>query len=194
LDQAWLLAELKQRFGWSVDELARRFEHSKSWVSGRLALLEALPAPIQQQVRVGSLSAHAAMKYLVPLARMDSEAARQLAAALAPMKPTTREVGALYSGWRSGTQRTRELILQSPQIYLQAQAAQSAPPASATERFLRDLGALCGIARRAHRALEAGLLQQLLQSERVEVNEVFARANADLQRLIHRFELENRPC
>ena len=195
LDQAWLLAELRQRFGWTVDELARRFEHSKSWVSGRLALLEALPAPIQQQVRVGALSAHAAMKYLVPLARMDGEAARQLATALAPMKPTTREVGALYSGWRSGTQRTRELILQTPQIYLQAQAAQSsAPPASATERFLQDLGALSGIARRAHRALEAGLLQQLLQSERVEVSQVFARANTDLQRLIHRFELENRPC
>jgi len=194
LDQAWLLAELKQRFGWSVEELARRFEHSKSWVSGRLALLEALPAPIQQQVRVGALSAHAAMKYLVPLARMDGEAARQLAAALAPMKPTTREVGALYNGWRSGTQRTRELILQTPQIYLQAQAAQSAPPASATERFLQDLGALGGIARRVHRVLEAGLLQQLLQGERLEVNEAFARANAELQRLIHRFELESRPC
>lgn len=194
LDQAWLLAELKQRFGWSVDDLARRFEHSKSWVSGRLALLEALPAPIQQQVRIGALSAHAAMKYLVPLARMDGEAARQLAAALASMKPTTREVGALYNGWRSGTQRTRELILQTPQIYLQAQAAQSAPPASATERFLQDLGALGGIARRAHRALEAGLLQQLLQNEQVQVNEAFARANAELQRLIHRFELESRPC
>ena len=194
LDQAWLLAELKQRFGWSVDDLARRFEHSKSWVSGRLALLEALPAPIQQQVRIGALSAHAAMKYLVPLARMDGEAARQLAAALAPMKPTTREVGALYNGWRSGTQRTRELILQTPQIYLQAQAAQSAPPASATERFLQDIGALGGIARRAHRALEAGLLQQLLQNEQVQVNEAFARANAELQRLIHRFELESRPC
>jgi ParB family transcriptional regulator, chromosome partitioning protein len=194
LDQAWLLAELKQRFGWSVEELARRFEHSKSWVSGRLALLEALPAPIQQQVRVGTLSAHAAMKYLVPLARMDGEAARQLAAALAPMKPTTREVGALYNGWRSGTQRTRELILQTPQIYLQAQAAQSGPPASATERFLQDLGALGGIARRVHRVLEAGLLQQLLQGERLEVNEAFARANAELQRLIHRFELESRPC
>ena len=194
LDQAWLLSELKHRFGWSVEELGRRFEHSKSWVSGRLALLEALPGPIQQQVRVGALSAHAAMKYLVPLARMDGEAARQLAAALAPMKPTTREVGALYSGWRSGTQRTRELILQTPQIYLQAQAAQSAPPASATERFLQDLGALGGVARRAHRALEAGLLQQLLQGERLEVNEAFARANAELQRLIHRFELESRPC
>ena len=76
LDQAWLLAELQERFQWSLEVLARRFEHSKSWVSGRLALLQAMPAPIQEQVRVGSLSAHAAMKYLVPLARADAQAAQ----------------------------------------------------------------------------------------------------------------------
>src|ERR1700744_5800799 len=32
LDQAWLLVELQQRFGLSIDELARRFERSKSWI------------------------------------------------------------------------------------------------------------------------------------------------------------------
>jgi ParB/RepB/Spo0J family partition protein len=68
LDQAWLLAELRERFGLSPDELARRFERSRSWVSRRLALIQALPVAVQEQVRTGSLSAHAAMKYLVPLA------------------------------------------------------------------------------------------------------------------------------
>jgi ParB family chromosome partitioning protein len=194
LDQAWLLAELQERFGWSLDELAQRFEHSKSWVSGRLALLHALPSSIQDQVRLGVVSAHAAMKYLVPLARANALAAETLAAAIVPLKPTTREVAALYAGWQSGTQRTRELILQSPQIYLQAQAAQGSPPPSATQRFLEDLGALSGIARRAYRALQSGLLQQLLESERVEVKEAFARAQADLQRLIHRLELESTAC
>jgi ParB family chromosome partitioning protein len=194
LDQAWLLAELQGRFGWSLDELAQRFEHSKSWVSGRLALLHALPSSIQDQVRLGVVSAHAAMKYLVPLARANALAAETLAAAIVPLKPTTREVAALYAGWQSGTQRTRELILQSPQIYLQAQAAQGSPPPSATQRFLEDLGALSGIARRAYRALQSGLLQELLESERVEVKEAFARAKADLQRLIHRLELESTAC
>jgi len=69
LDQAWLLAELRDRFGLSPEELARRFERSKSWVSRRLALIQSLPHAIQEQVRSGALSAHAAMKYLVPLAR-----------------------------------------------------------------------------------------------------------------------------
>ena len=194
LDQAWLLAELQERCGWSQEELARRFEHSKSWVSGRLALLQILPAPIQEQVRCGSLSAHAAMKYLVPLARLSTAAAEQLAASLTPWKPTTREVGALYAGWTTGTQRTRELIVTSPQVYLQAQAAQNPAPASVLQRFISDLGALGGIARRAHRALEQGLLQQLLECERIEVKEAFARAHAQMQRLIHRLELQNSLC
>jgi ParB family chromosome partitioning protein len=194
LDQAWLLAELQERCQWSLEELARRFEHSKSWVSGRLALLQVLPAPIQEQIRVGSLSAHAAMKYLVPLARVNAAAAQALATALAALKPTTRQVEALYSGWQAGTERTRELIVHSPQLYLQAQATQTASPPSLTQRFLQDLGALGGIARRAHRALEAQLVPQLRDSERIEVSDAFARAKADLQRLIHRFELECRPC
>jgi ParB/RepB/Spo0J family partition protein len=81
LDQAWLLAELQERCQWSLEELARRFEHSKSWVSGRLALLQALPVSIQEQIRAGVLSAHAAMKYLVPLARVNAAAAQALATA-----------------------------------------------------------------------------------------------------------------
>jgi len=194
LDQAWLLAELQERCQWSLEELARRFEHSKSWVSGRLALLQALPASIQEQIRAGSISAHAAMKYLVPLARVNAAAAQALATAMTPLKPTSRQVGALYAGWQAGTERTRELIVQSPQIYLQAQATRAVPSPSATQRFLQDLGALGGIARRAHRLLEGRLLAQLRESELTEVTEAFARANADLQRLVQRFELELRPC
>lgn len=194
LDQAWLLAELQERCQWSLEEPARRFEHSKSWVSGRLALLQALPISIQEQIRAGSISAHAAMKYLVPLARVNGAAAQALATAMTPLKPTSRQVGALYAGWQAGTERTRELIVQSPQIYLQAQASQATAPPSATQRFLQDLGALGGIARRAHRALEGRLLAQLCESEIIEVTNAFARANADLQRLVQRFELEMRPC
>lgn len=190
-DQAWLLAELQERFGYSLEGLACRFERSKSWVSGRLALRHALPSSIQEQVRLGALSAHAAMKYLVPLARIDAAAAEQLTVAMLPFAPTTREVGALYAGWQSGTQRTRELIVQSPRTYLQAKATQLAPSASPTQRFLDELGALGGIARRAYRALESGLLQQLLEAERREVEAAFARAKGDLERLLHRFAVEN---
>ena len=190
LDQAWLLAELQERFGYSLEDLARRFEHSKSWVSGRLALIQCLPATVQEQVRLGALSAHAAMKYLVPMARADLAATEKLAATMLPLKPTTREVAALYGGWQSGSSRTRELILESPRLYLEARSAIRPATPSATQRLLDDLGALGGIARRVLRALQAGLLQQLLESERLEVHQAFAPAKGDLERLFHRIDLE----
>lgn len=190
-DQSWLLAELQERFGLSLEELARRFERSKSWVSRRLGLIQTLPASIHEQVRAGRLPAHAAMKYLLPLARANARAAIQLSAAITPLKLTSREVGALYAGWRSGTARTRELILAHPKIYLQAQCAKSSAAPSATQRWLNDLGALGGIARRAHRALEHGLLQQLLQVERAEVEQGVVCARADVQRLFERFDRES---
>jgi ParB family chromosome partitioning protein len=165
-DQAWLLAELRHRFGLSLEELARRFDRNKSWVSRRLALIQVLPAQIQDSVRAGTLAAHAAMKYLVPLARANAAAALQLATAITPLKPTSREIGALYSGWQSGTARTRELS------------------------WLNDLGALGGIARRARRPLEQGLLQQLLKVERTEVEQAVARSKADVESLFSRFDRE----
>ena len=192
LDQAWLLAELQERFGLSLEELAQRFDRSKSWVSRRLGLIQTLPASIQEQVRAGELAAHAAMKYLLPLARANAAAAVQLATTIAPLKLTSRQVGTLYAGWQSGTQRTRELILERPQIYLQAQSTQGAPTSpSPTERWLRDLDALCGIARRARRTLESGLLQRLLEQERAELEQGFARMRSEVQRLLQRFDLEN---
>ena len=48
---------MEQRFGYGLDELARRFDRSTSWVSRRLALVELLPEAIQQQVREGKLGA-----------------------------------------------------------------------------------------------------------------------------------------
>jgi ParB family transcriptional regulator, chromosome partitioning protein len=191
LDQAWLLAELQERFGLALEELARHFERSRSWVSRRLGLIHALPQSIHEQVRAGSLAAHAAMKYLLPLARANACAAVHLAAAIAPLKLTSRQVGALYAGWQSGTPATRALILERPHVYLQAQEAQSPESPSAAERWLRDLTALAAIARRARRTLEQGLLAQLLQAERAELDQSFARMRAQVQRLFERFDLES---
>lgn len=42
-----LLSEMEQRFHYSLEELARRFDRSVSWVSRRLSLVELLPDTIQ---------------------------------------------------------------------------------------------------------------------------------------------------
>lgn len=193
LEQGWLLAELHERFALSCDELARRFDKSKSWVSRRLALVRELPQQIQAQVRDGELPAHAAMKHLVPLARANGEAAARLAQAMAPLKPTTRQVALLCDGWRSGSARARDLILATPHIFLRAQEQHrfQAATKSPLQQLLDDLGALSGIARRARRRLEQGLMQRLMPGEPEEVARLASQARSDTEGLFTRFDREH---
>src|ERR1043166_7244940 len=46
LEVGWLLAELQRRFGYGLDELARRFDRRVSWVSRRVGLVDALPVTL----------------------------------------------------------------------------------------------------------------------------------------------------
>jgi ParB-like chromosome segregation protein Spo0J len=93
-----LLLSRSLRFGphgYSLDELARRFDRSTSWVSRRLALVELVPEAIQQQVREGKLAAQVAMKYLVPLARVNTDDCKRMAAAFLAQHCDTRQAGQL---------------------------------------------------------------------------------------------------
>ena len=115
LEVGWLLAELEQRFGYGLDELARRFDRSVSWVSRRLALVEALPEAIQQQVREGKIPAQVAMKFLVPAARQSLEDCQRMATAFVQHRCDTRQAGQLYAAWREGSRVVRERILAEPE-------------------------------------------------------------------------------
>src|SRR3981081_3006972 len=108
LEQGWLLAKLEQRFGYGLDELARRFDRSVSWVSRRLALVELLPEAIQKQVREGNLSAQIAMKYVVPAARVSADDCERMAGAFVKHRCDTRQAAQLYTAWRDGSRAARE--------------------------------------------------------------------------------------
>ncbi len=106
IEQGWFLREMTDRFGLSREQLARRFDRTPSWVSRRLALVMALPASVQSHVRSGAIGAHAAMKYLVPLARANEEDCARLADAIAPSRPSSRQMADLYAtAARSGGPR-----------------------------------------------------------------------------------------
>jgi len=129
---------MEQRFGYSLEELARRFDRSVSWVSRRLALVELLPETIQQQVREGAIAAQMAMKYLVPIARVNGEDCARMAAALVQHRCDTRQAGQLYAAWRDGSRVVRERILAEPELFLktQRQPPSTRPAAAAVERDL----------------------------------------------------------
>lgn len=66
-------------------------------MSRRLGLVGELPAEVQEHVRAGAIGSHAAMKYLVPLARANDEDCVRLCNAIAPLGLSTRQVGELYA-------------------------------------------------------------------------------------------------
>lgn len=194
LEEGWLLAELRDHFGMSAEELARRFDKSTSWVSRRLSLVVDLPHEIQEQVRRGEIVAHAAMKHLVPLARANREQAVRMSAALGPHRPTSRQVAALYAAWMGGSAATREELARDPVLFLRAREAAGRPPDPAEQGpaavLLADFGALGGVARRALRHLREGLAGRLAAPERDEVRRALAQAKADASQLFTRCEKE----
>src|SRR5579863_2227109 len=162
LEVGWLLAELEQRFGYGLDELARRFDRSVSWVSRRLALVEALPEAIQQQVREGKIAAQVAMKFLVPAARQSLECCQRMAAIFAEHHCDTRQAGQLYAVWRQGSAAIRQRILDDPELFFktQRQAEEKAPAGTGAE-LLRDLEMVAAIANRAQRRLAGAAVTEL---------------------------------
>lgn len=194
LEQGWLLRELRERFGLTGDELARRFDRSGSWVSRRLALVsEELPVEVQERVRRGVLCAHGAMKHLVPLARANAGDCLRLVTALGERSPTSRQVGELVAAVLHGGEEPRKLVLADPWLYLRA-LAESRKPAdllrTPADTLLGELGALSGIARRTQKRLREGLAQGLSPRERGEVRRCAEQAEADARALFARCRKE----
>ena len=193
-EQAWLLRTLHEEHGLALDVVARRFDRSVSWVSRRLGLVRTLPETIQAHVREGDIGAHAAMKYLVPLARANGDDSVRFAQAVAPHRLTTRQIGQLYQHYVAGPEVTRDLVLTDPLLVLRltddATLARLRPDASAPEAMITDFHILGAVARRAHRRLQHG--GGLVPPERARAWRVFESAQLDFQDLQRRCEQELR--
>lgn len=183
LEEAWLLAELQQRFGLSGHELARRFDRGESWVSRRLGLVRSLPLQAQEQVRRGWIVPHAAMKYLLPLARANAEDCVRLLAALR-RRHSTRELGRLYAAWVSGDEHTRERLLADPELFLRIEEEASREAPTPSEALIEDLKLLGAVARRAERRLREGAARGLRASRRRVAARLASQARADFDVLL----------
>jgi ParB/RepB/Spo0J family partition protein len=194
LEVGWLLAELEQRFNYGLDELARRFDRSVSWVSRRLALVELLPEAIQQQVREGRIAAQVAMKFLVPMARQSLKDCQRMAAIFAEHHCDTREAGQLYAAWRQGSAAVRKRILDDPALFFktQRQAHEKAPPETSAE-LIRDLEMVTAIVNRAHRRLTGAAALELDPQQRAAARQQIERIEKQLQRIDDKLVPEQTP-
>ena len=186
IEQGWLLAELEQRFGYTLDDLARRFDRSTSWVSRRLGLVELLAESVQQKVREGTISAHVAMKYLVPVARVSMDDCERMANAFAAHQFKARQAGQIYAAWRDAPPSVRRRILEEPRLFLKVQQTPSSSPIT---DLTRDLEMVAAMANRAGRRFSrAGPLMDRAQLEDARHN--IERALKDLTHLSQRIERE----
>jgi ParB family transcriptional regulator, chromosome partitioning protein len=189
LEVGWLLAEMEQRFGYSLEELGRRFDRSVSWVSRRLALAEVLPEAIQQQVREGKIAAQAAMKFLVPVARQSLEDCQRMAAIFAEHHCETREAGQLYGAWRRGSAAIRKRILDDPALFFKTQRQEKIPPGPAGApgaELIRDLEMVAAIVNRVHRRIAGAEAAELDPSQRDAARQQIERIERQLQRMEER--------
>src|SRR6202166_3015367 len=194
LEVGWLLAELEQRFGYGLEELARRFDRSVSWVSRRLALAEVLPEAIQQQVREGKIPAQVALKFLVPVARQSLEQCQRMAAIFSQLHCDTREAGHLYAAWRKGSPAIRKRILDDPELFFKTQRqAQEKAPAGTGAELLRDLEMVVAIVTRAQRRVTGAAATELDDQQSKAARYQIERIQKQLHRIDEEIQPEKKP-
>jgi ParB/RepB/Spo0J family partition protein len=184
LEQAWLVRELQERFELSLEDLARRFGRSLSWVSRRLGLAVTVPDAIQELVREGKLAPHAAMKHLLPLARANRAGAIALAQAIAPLRPSTRQTATLCAAFARGNAKARAQLLEHPELLLRVSEESPRQPDDPAGQLVRDVRSVGGIARRALARVESGVVGQLLPSEQAQLSRTAVGVRDDVEQLV----------
>jgi hypothetical protein len=112
-------------------------------------------------VQRGEVCPHAAMKFLVPMARATSIDCERLVERTAGEKLSTRQIGQLYQAWRSGDAEQRQRIVNEPLLYLRAHAEIARRPDFERDtpemQMLRDLGQLAAMCWRARSRVRAAV-------------------------------------
>jgi ParB family chromosome partitioning protein len=178
LEDGWLLRELIEQHAMKQLQLAVLIGRSESFVSRRLALVVHLPESIQKAVRDGKIGPHAAEKSLVPLARANRDHAERLVANLDAFRPTTRQISALYTAWRSADRETRERIVSLPVLFLKAETVEDiAQKDDPVADLVRAIEVISGSCHGARKRLHAAELHRIEGAARGAVTRAFREAD-----------------
>jgi ParB-like chromosome segregation protein Spo0J len=156
IEDGWFVRELAEGHGMSLREVARKLGRSTSWVSRRLALVRELPSTVQAHVRTSKVCAHAAMRYLVPLARANRGDCEKIADGIAGHGLSASQVGRIYHAWKKADAGVRQRIVAEPMLLVKSVETNPKPPSDPGDIVLRDIEAIGGLSRRARRKLRDG--------------------------------------
>jgi len=133
VEQAWIIHDLKERFGCSLREIGRGIGYDTSWVTRRLSLIEGLPDEVLKSVCTGHISTYAATRVLVPLARANRDHAEKLVAHLAHSPLSTRELAELFKHYEASNKQIRERMISDPSLFIKEESPERIRPLP--ERF-----------------------------------------------------------
>ena len=94
----------------------------------------------------------------------------------------------LYTAYMAGEEQTRELVLEQPWLFLEAEEPARLPESESTpaEGLFDDLRLLGTVSRRLLGRLQSGLMVQLLPFEKERAQRLWQAAQLDLQALSQR--------
>ena len=123
IEQAGLIQELHRRHGLPQHQIARLLGRDQSWVSRRLALLDALPEQAITCVKQGNISSWAAARVLAPMARANADHVKRLTQNLMKQPLSTRQLAVFFKHYQRSNRKVRENMIKEPLLFVKATEA-----------------------------------------------------------------------
>jgi hypothetical protein len=120
VEEAAILWELSRRYHLSQSRIASLLGRKQGWVSGRLALYNALPEDTLELIRKGAISTWAATRVIAPIARAMPEHGKVLCENLSQTDLSTRDLALLFRHYQKANRKQRENLVGEPLLFLKA--------------------------------------------------------------------------
>lgn len=120
LEEAALLRELHHQHHLSQSRIASLLGRKQGWVSGRLALYDALSEDTLELIRKGSISTWVATRVIAPIARAIPEHGKVLSESLTKEDLSTRDLALFFRHYQKANRKQRENMVLQPALFLKA--------------------------------------------------------------------------
>ncbi|MBU1256009.1 ParB N-terminal domain-containing protein [Patescibacteria group bacterium] len=120
IEEAALLRELYHQYHLPQSRIASLLGRKQGWVSGRLALYDALSEDILELIRKGCISTWAATRVITPIARAIPEHGKVLSESLTKEDLSTRDLALFFRHYQKANRKQRENMVLQPALFLKA--------------------------------------------------------------------------
>ena len=120
IEEAALLRELYHQYHLPQSRIASLLGRKQGWVSGRLALYDALSEDILELIRKGCISTWAATRVIAPIARAIPEHGKVLCENLSQEDLSTRDLALFFRHYQKANRKQRENMVLQPALFLKA--------------------------------------------------------------------------